>query len=318
MRNFYIGWWNLENLFDSVRSEQRPEWLQNKLKKELAGWTTTVLNKKLQQLSKVIMKMNDGNGPDILGVCEAENRTVLDKLLATLDTDRNYQVAHHDMSDQRGIDVAFIYDADLFTEDQQFHYVVLKRNATRDIFQVNFTTPEGAELICIGNHWPSRSGGTYESQPYRQMAGETLAYWCERIRDIKGPDVPVIIMGDFNDEPFDSSISHYALGERDDRRVKSKRSRNPYLYNLMWPLMGRGQGTHYYNEWGMLDQILVNRGLIAGNGPFSFIPDSIEILTYPECLKGGKPRRFGRPSSKLDEEGFSDHLPVGCRLRSVK
>ena len=27
----------------------------------------------------------------------------------------------------------------------------------------------------IGNHWPSRSAGQYESEPYRIIAGETLA-----------------------------------------------------------------------------------------------------------------------------------------------
>ena len=88
-------------------------------------------------------------------VCEVENHIVLDKLLSTLNSNRNYAVAHHDMSDKRGIDVAFIYDADIFTEEQQFHHVVLKRNATRDILQVNFKTHDGAELICIVNHWPS-------------------------------------------------------------------------------------------------------------------------------------------------------------------
>ena len=72
------------------------------------------------------------------------------------------------------------------------------------------------------------------------MAGETLAYWMERIRDIVGADTGVVIKGDFNDEPFDSSISEYSLAERDDRRVKSKRSKKNYLLNLMWPLMGQG------------------------------------------------------------------------------
>lgn len=315
MQDLYVAWWNLENLFDSVRSAQRPEWLQKKLASELAGWTTAVRDRKIGQLASVINAMNGGRGPDILGVCEVENRPVLEKLVAKLNPDRHYAVEHHDTSDERGIDVAFIYDPAIVAAHKQFNYVVLRRNATRDIFQVNFQTTAGNTLICIGNHWPSRSGGELDSRPYRQMAGETLAYWLERIRAIQGPGTAVVVLGDFNDEPFDSSLTGYALALRDPRRVVSKRSKNNYLLNLMWPLMGQGQGTHFYADWGMLDQILVNRALLSGDGPFRLVQDSVEILSTPGLLKSGKPRRFGRPSSTLDEDGFSDHLPVACRIR---
>ena len=186
MPDYHIAWWNLENLFDSVRSDDRPEWLQKELKNELKGWTTTVLDKKVAQLSSIINGMNGAEGPDILGVCEIENRPGLDRLVQRLNGNRKYAVAHADTSDNRGIDVAFIYDADLFTAKEQFSHVVLKRNATRDIFQVNFESAAGNTLICIGNHWPARSAGELPSRPYRQMAGETLAYWMERIRDIQG------------------------------------------------------------------------------------------------------------------------------------
>lgn len=315
MDELYVAWWNVENLFDNVRSEQRPDWLQNRLENELKGWTTKVLDRKLRQLASVIMALNHGRGPDILGVCEVENGNVLGKLLDRLDTDRRYQVVHHDTSDRRGIDVAFIYDADLLSAQEQFDHVVLKRNATRDIFQVNFRTASDRQLICIGNHWPSRSGGALPSQPYRQMAGETLAYWMERIREIHGPDIAVLVMGDFNDEPFNSSLTDYALACRDDRRVVSTRSELSYLLNLMWPLMGAGAGTHYYDDWGMLDQLLVNQGLLKGNGGLRLVPGSAEIIAAERLLKSGRPRRFGRPSATLDEDGFSDHLPIACRLR---
>ena len=60
--------------------------------------------------------MNNDSGPDILGVCEVENKPVMDRLVTSLNSlNRNYKVAHHDCSDERGIDVAFIYDGDKFT-----------------------------------------------------------------------------------------------------------------------------------------------------------------------------------------------------------
>lgn len=318
MVEYHIAWWNLENLFDSVRSRRRPDWLQSRLENELAGWTSVVVGKKVAQLAEIINAMNDGRGPDLLGVCEVENGHVLRRLVKRLNRERDYAVVHHDMSDKRGIDVAFIYDAALLEAESQFHHVVLKRNATRDIFQVNFKTRSGRTLIGVGNHWPSRSGGEMASRPYRQMAGETLAYWMERIREIQGPDVPVIVMGDFNDEPFDTSLTTYALAERNSARVASSRSRKAYLLDLMWPLMGRGIGTHYYNRWGMLDQILVNRALLHESGHWQLVPDSIQIVRFPQLMKNGRPRRFGRPSgtggSRYDEQGYSDHLPVECRV----
>jgi len=46
------------------------------------------------------------------------------------------------MQDARGIDVAFIFDADLFAAPpiEVFFHVVMKRHATREIVQVNFQT----------------------------------------------------------------------------------------------------------------------------------------------------------------------------------
>ena len=58
--------------------------------------------------------MNDHKGPDLLGVCEVENKEVMTLLVdqLILETQRNYGIAHHDTEDGRGIDIAFIYDTD--------------------------------------------------------------------------------------------------------------------------------------------------------------------------------------------------------------
>lgn len=320
---YFIAWWNLENLFDVANSTDRPEWLQKKLKRELVGWNNTVLNNKLKQLASIISQMNNNNGPDLLGVCEVENKIVLEKLVAALTfSGRNYAVVHADARDARGIDVAFIYDTNLFkkpTNKDIFSHVVVKRNATRDIVQVNFQTKslQKNDLVVLGNHWPSKLGGDLESEPYRIMAAETMSYWIERIYAHFEKEVPVIVMGDFNDEPFNRSITHYALGLKDSSKVKSKRSRKPYLYNLMWPLQNDKSGTHFYNSWGMLDQILVNRPLLRKESQLQLVSDSCQIFKTSDMLiKSGKPRRFSRPSAggSYDPGGFSDHLPVTVQL----
>lgn len=314
MTDYYVAWWNLENLFDSVNAD-RPEWLQKKLVKELKGWTVGVLEKKLNNLSKIINSMNNDKGPDLLGVCEVENKVVLEKLVNKLNPSRNYKIAHHDTSDKRAIDVAFIYDANKFEAAGQFDYVVRKRNETRDIFQVNFKTNSGKILVCIGNHWPARSAGQYESEPYRIIAAETLSYWIEQIPKYTGDCSAILVMGDFNDEPFNRSMKEYALSQNNPRKVSSKRSKKPYLFNCMWDLLAEGKGTYYFDSWNMLDQFLVNKKFFGDKSCFDF-SDS-DIYVTKELLKNSKPRKFGRPSNKrsFDPNGYSDHFPIVVNVK---
>ena len=321
MKNqYYIAWWNVENLFDVLNSNQRPEWLQSKLKSELKGWDAQVLNQKIRNLASIISQMNNHTGPDILGLCEVENLVVLEKLKsALLPLGRNYGIVHHDANDLRGIDVAFIYDQDKFVFQESFSHVILKRTATRDLFQANFLTPKNQDLILIGNHWPARSAGVLESEPYRIIAGETLSYWMERIVEIKGKDIAVLVMGDFNDDPFNRSVKDYALGTNSHKKVVYARS--PRLFNLMWPFNGHGWGTYYYSNFPyVFDQFMASKGMIKSTGKLKIATGANhEYLTriemIPEMVSGGRypnPIAHGRPSKKssFNPDGFSDHYPV--------
>ena len=323
MPQHFIAFWNVENLFDTSTSDARPEWLQKELKSELKGWTKAVLAKKISQLARIISQMNGGTGPDILGVCEVENRPVLEQLAAKLaPLGRAYEIAHADTSDQRGIDVAFIYDSARYTKGLQFQHFVQKRTATRDIFQVNFTTAAGRDLVLIGNHWPSRIPDQVATEPYRIMVGETLAYFHKRILEIMGRDTAVVAMGDFNDEPFDRSIRNYALAVRNRQRVMNATTTR-YFHNLMWDLTGQGLKSYQFGPRpNMLDQFWVSRGIAKTGTPFSVDPGSIAVFTPAEMVSGGDyqgPRRFGRPSSasSFDDTGFSDHFPITMILQEA-
>ena len=215
---YSISWWNVENLFDRENSPNRSDKLQRTLKKELTGWTEDILAKKISQLSQIIAKIDNNIGPDILGICEAENRTVVDKLKDSLNnilSPHKYDVVHADTQDKRGIDIAFIYDRKKFEVEKDennkelvFSHFVVKSEATRNILQTNFITKNSErkrKLVLIGNHWPSRSGGQYESEPYRIVAGETLSYFHKRILkennnddDNNNSDTSILVMGDFN------------------------------------------------------------------------------------------------------------------------
>ncbi|CAM1333401.1 endonuclease/exonuclease/phosphatase family protein [Tenacibaculum aestuariivivum] len=324
MIEHYITWWNVENLFDIKTSSRRPKWLAKTLAKELKYWNSTLLEKKLNNLASVMIQMNQKKGSDIYGLCEIENLFVLEKLSKILNIllpHRNYNVIHHNTDDKRGIDIGVIHDSNKYKikqldgENKIFTYRITKRSPTRDILQVEFETKKGNDLVLLLNHWTSRMAGKFESEPYRIISAETLSYWVMRIQEILGDKVPIIVMGDFNDEPFDRSLTEYALSTNNLEKVKA--GRNPYLYNLMWELAGNRLGTYVYgSNSSILDQILVSKGLLFSNSNIQIGSETAKIEVFKGMLKGKYkvPVRFKVSDKKYNTNGFSDHLPISIKL----
>ena len=326
--DYYVAWWNLENLFDEENAppDRRSDKVFRAIKNDIAGWTPQLRDQKVAQLASVIAQMNLGAGPDLLGVCEVENRFVVNLLVTAVQTllpGRTYGVAHAETDDARGIDVAFLYDTTKFTvpPDETFFHVVMRRNATREIVQVNFQTVHGNRTWSVfGNHWPSRSGGQFESSGYRDIAGETLGYFHQRALEVHGPATPVLAMGDFNDEPFDTSLVIHALGVRQRNRVLN--ADTPLLWDLMWPAMGgrvgQPDGTFYFsNQPNMLDHFLVNKNMAADTAAIRAQADSVQILRFAGMTSAGdypKPIPYGGMGDPVNQAGFSDHFPIGMSV----
>ena len=156
---YSVGWWNLENLFDEQNSPRRTDKVRRAIGKDIVGWTPALRDAKIAQLASVIVQMNGGRGPDLFGMCEVENEWVVsalrDAIAARLPL-RRYEIAHADTSDERGIDIAFVYEGTLFDAplNERFQHVVMRRTATREILQVNFRTARGRTWAVFGNHWP--------------------------------------------------------------------------------------------------------------------------------------------------------------------
>ena len=144
------------------------------------------------------------------------------------------------------------------------------------------------------------------------MTGETLSYWLKRIQQLRGEDVAVLVIGDFNDEPFNRSLTEYAMSVNSSLRVQ--RGSNPYLFNLMYPLTALSRGTIFFGGSPLvIDQFMVSKGFLKSTGKFDVDKASLKIESFPGMIsKSGEPIRFGRPSQKstYNPKGFSDHLPV--------
>lgn len=316
---YYVAWWNLENLFDeeNAPADRRSDKVRRAIGRDINGWTAELRDLKIAQLASVIARMNTGAGPDLLGVCEVENRFVLELLVQAVHgrlPGRGYEIVHADTDDARGIDVAFLYDPQVVTvpDGEVFFHVVMRRTATREIVQVNFLTQTGRAWAVFGNHWPSRRGGQYESAGYRDIAGETLAYFHQRALEVHGAATPALAMGDFNDEPFDTSLTVHALSTREALKVTNTAT-TPRLWNLMWPVMGTRGGSFYFdNQPNMLDQFLVNRNMIAHAAPIQVASETVDIVRFPDMTVGEyrRPRPFGGMGGPVDPDGFSDHFPI--------
>lgn len=333
----YFAFWNLENLFAPEGHADREPWLARRVARDLAGWTPELLDSKLNQLTDVIAAMNQGQGPDVLGVCEVENRYVLELLVNKVNhaTDNEYGLAHADSQrDRRGIDTAFLYKSELYDVPPAslFSYFVMRRTGTRDITQITLRSRQTDQIIvAYANHWPSRSGGEIQSAGFRAVAGETLAYWHQRVREELGDHTPIIAMGDFNDEPWSPSVQFNANSTRE--RGDVARSRSAKFYNLSWNQLNRSaedhqgserilDGTLYYGGNGnVFDQILVNRSLLNGEQGFQVDADSAHIVAHPAMIDhrvSYGPIRFGLPKGEPDEyiniHGYSDHFPVAVQI----
>ncbi|MBU2584830.1 MAG: endonuclease/exonuclease/phosphatase family protein, partial [Bacteroidetes bacterium] len=171
-QNYYVAFWNLENLFDTV-DDPKNSGDDEYLPTSSSMWDNEKLDKKQSNLSKIIRSMNDGEGPDILGVCEIENRDVLEQMINKYLRDLDYDIIHYDSPDSRGIDVALIYKKDLFKYIGSRAINVPIEGMTRDILRCELEA-EGETLHIFVNHWPSRRGGEIESEPRRIKAATTL------------------------------------------------------------------------------------------------------------------------------------------------
>jgi hypothetical protein len=167
---------------------------------------------------------------------------------------------------------------------------------TRDILQATFGRLPAATWCC----WPtlpSRSGGQFESEPYRMTAAETLAHWHTRNHEEQGEDVAVLAMGDFNDEPFDRALVHYALATNARDRVAVKPASGPLrlvrrFLNLAAPLAGAGEGTYFFS--GQPNMLTRCWRACAGDRSSGLRPEGPMAILRPPGVTG-RPRPFLRP-----------------------
>jgi endonuclease/exonuclease/phosphatase family metal-dependent hydrolase len=351
MPTLRVAWWNLENLFDTVDDPISRDFEFTPAN----GWTEEAYAAKRANLAAALNELHGGQGPELLGVAEVEGDAVFADLLAAMGKPHLKVVEDPaGTSDLRGIDVSLAYDERKLSVVERRSHVVHLRYMTRDIFEVVFELVEtGERLVVIASHWPSRRLGRLESEPLRIAVAENIAFLVrdhllvdsityEQLRadgdlaTVRAKwETPVLLLGDFNDEPPDRSVlDHLQASSELDRvtgptndidgfraQTADYRETDAFLYNPCWRFLAPENlgsffisstpaGEVFANRYQVLDQLVVSRGLLKPSG-LRLELDSVDLRRTPSvATPSGRPRRFDRHTGK----GTSDHLPLVATL----
>jgi len=301
--------YNVENLFDT-----RHDTLKNDyefLPQSERQWNPERYHKKVNDLMRTIVSAGeDGDWPMLVGLCEVENDYVMRTMTQGARYKKlGYEYVHYESPDPRGIDVALMYRADMFTPlvSRPVGVTLPDEKATRDLLYVCGTLNDGTLLHVIQAHMPSRRGGAQATERNRMTVAQRIKIITDSIFALD-EDAAIVIMGDMNDNPDDKPI-HETLGVMPTGGSTYESGR---LYNLTWdgfPTNDAQKGSYFHSgEWDQLDQIIVSGALL--NGKLSIkIGEKAEIFS-PWWLKNddGAPKRTYLGNTY--QGGVSDHFPV--------
>jgi hypothetical protein len=326
-----VAFYNCENLFDTINgANYDEEYLPQ------AGWTQKKYKQKLNNLGRVLAEIGTSDkqkeSPTIIGVCEVENRGVLEDLVKNYQlAGKNYGVVHFDSPDKRGIDVGFLYQKKYFEPTSYINIpLMVQKNETKskkkeeaeektdDVAEVNkidnrlYTRDillvtgllDGEEVNILVNHWPSRSGGEKVSSPFREAAGRLNRKIMDSIYKVN-PNAKIISMGDLNDGTYNKSVKE-GIGAK----LKKEEVKQFGVYNPFEEMAKKGNASLFYRDAGdIFDQIMVSETLIkADYSSFQYWKSG--IYNKPFLIEtAGQYKGYPKRNSTA-EPGFSDHFPV--------
>ncbi|MDG1347500.1 MAG: hypothetical protein P8M61_05215 [Crocinitomicaceae bacterium] len=296
-KNAQVVFYNVENLFDTLDTPNQAD--EEYLPTAEKNWNSEKYWEKIAHINKV---MNEFDNIALMGVCEIENKAVLDDVVKG--QKQKLKIAHFESADERGIDVGLMYNKKIFCLKKKgilrFTLTVKgEPKATRDILYVELKHKK-ERIHVVVNHWPSRYGGAEESEPSRLLASETAKKYIDSVLTID-PQAKIIFMGDLNDYPSNKSVEN----------IMEK------LTPMITQTSGSKGGSHSYkNEWNILDHMLISPGM-ENTGGMQAITNSGKINEFEYLLETWKgnvvPLRTYVGSKYLG--GYSDHLPVSFEIQ---
>ena len=282
------------------------------------NYTYNIYQQKLKNIAQVISEIGfkyTKTAPAVVGLVEVENRQVVEALTQQDALKKyDYGVVHYNSFDARGIDVALIYQKKRFTVTNSYKKELVlfredgKREYTRDLLVVSGIL-DGEKVAFFVNHWPSRRGGEAVSMPKRNAAAALLKQEMDALRE-KNPNIKLIAMGDFNDDPISPSFKNHLKAVGDEKELNEE---YPY-FNPMYKMYKKGVASLAYRDApNLFDQIIYSKNLVSGSSAEEYTVYRTEVYA-PAYLINKQGNYKGYPFRSWDGDkftgGYSDHFPV--------
>ena len=312
-----VAFYNLENLFDTIVDPDTNKILQEDFTPHgPKNFNSQRYYHKLNNMAYAISKLGKEVtplGPSVIGVCEIENKQVLQDLVRQESiANKKYKIVQHEGPDKRGIDCALLYDPLHFkvTSSKSVRLTIPEKDDffTRDQLVVSGRLlNEKIHFIVI--HWPSRRGGEARSRPKRLEAAKLSKSIIDSLK-MEDPNAKVILMGDFNDDPVSPSLKDVLAAKREMLSVK-----DGDLFNTMGDYYKKGIGTlAYRDQWNLFDQFVITSSLIDKNKTYDDLTYYRSVIFNKPFLKNKKGNFKGYPFRTYVGStfmgGYSDHFPV--------
>ena len=312
----YKGPWDYERIKGQkvVRKQILSEDFTPKSNK---NYTYNIYQQKLKNIAQVISEIGfkyTKTAPAVVGLVEVENRQVVEALTQQDALKKyDYGVVHYNSFDARGIDVALIYQKKRFTVTNSYKKELVlfredgKREYTRDLLVVSGIL-DGEKVAFFVNHWPSR-GGEAVSMPKRNAAAALLKQEMDALRE-KNPNIKLIAMGDFNDDPISPSFKNHLKAVGDEKELNEE---YPY-FNPMYKMYKKGVASLAYRDApNLFDQIIYSKNLVSNSSAEEYTVYRTEVYA-PAYLINKQGNYKGYPFRSWDGDkftgGYSDHFPV--------
>jgi len=326
--------WNMQALFDGIDNGTEYDDYR-----ESAGWTQEKYKGRLNVIAAAIGGLE--RKPDIIAMQELESPMVVLDIAAAL-SKHGYGWTYFANIPGMALGVGLLSRFP-FTETRTHSVYIDGEIAPRPMLEAKIITPNAAvdkaasensdnSLLLFVCHWKSKLGGDDSTESTRRASARII---LRRLRELAEtePDLPVVIMGDLNENhddfyrrggkiisalmPDDPRAAEIAETQKDFLvLVKNKPPAARYfpsgaitLYSPWFAELRNenedSSGSYYYkNKWETIDHFLLSPQFFNGTG-WDF--ENARILNFPPFTSAkGTPVAYNPRTGS----GLSDHLPL--------
>jgi exonuclease III len=306
-----IAFYNVENLFPPDapqihRLDPTNSGLQN--------WDERKYQNKLHKIAQVFNLIQESEGflPMIIGLSEIYGQQSLDELIKMPPFNSNYGVIHFDSMDERGVDVALLYDQskiEIISSEPIVYFFEFeetdpgKYDTTRDVLycKVKYL---GEILHVFVLHLPSKR----EKDINKPKRNYILNELHERTMNLlEKTNEAILICGDFNENPDEENLD-IMLYDENFNNIFVNPYRELFKNNVF--------STYHYKNGLLFDQMILSNSFFQSHSLLQF--KNAKVFNHGKLMnteEGFKGRPFRTYAGTRYLGGYSDHFPIFIELQ---